>query len=284
MTPAALDQFTFTCILLLSASLYAIGYAARCATLLWRTASNNVLLYNGFVYGGIMAGSAGVIAFAGLMDNRFFVDDYLPANMIGPTLWTGALFSAGLFGRAYLRYRRGHDPLEQRVRLCEALEQAESAARTAEAERQSVEQMFRSILDNMPGVVAIVDERGTYQVVSRTFADFFGWQPVDMVGKTFADLFPADDAARYLSHVEVTLRTGTPQPLLEQSAAQLDTQGVARTWAANFFPVRGHPTLCGLIAIDVTQLPAEQQRLLASLASATRPKPGSGGKQGRARH
>jgi len=56
------------------------------------------------------------------------------------------------------------------------------------------EQLMRTILDATPDLVCLLDAKGAFLAVNRAFAAFLDKTEAEIVGRTEADLFPAEDA------------------------------------------------------------------------------------------
>ena len=84
---------------------------------------------------------------------------------------------------------------EQNVRI-----EATVVKRTAEL-RQTT-QRFQALLDHSPALVHIFDEEGRYLLVGEATAEAMGLAREEIIGKTFADLFPPETVATFMRRVE----------------------------------------------------------------------------------
>ncbi|MGV3724191.1 MAG: PAS domain S-box protein, partial [Actinomycetota bacterium] len=67
---------------------------------------------------------------------------------------------------------------------------------------------FTAFMENMPAVVVIRAEDGTYIAASNSYKDSFGKSPAELVGKTPYDVFPAEVAQQLLAHEQEVFRDG----------------------------------------------------------------------------
>lgn len=69
---------------------------------------------------------------------------------------------------------------------------------------------YRTILDSVPLMIAYVDKNGRIIRINKAGADALGMPPKQVVGKTFDDFFPPDQAALFLKHNREVMDTKTP--------------------------------------------------------------------------
>ncbi len=139
----------------------------------------------------------------------------------------GFLISAALF--ALLRQRR------------------QAAARLRERE-----ELFSHFMDRSPTVAWIKDAQGRCVYLSKTFEDRFGVRLGDHQGKTDADVWPPDLAARFLADDQRVLAEDRPLEI-DETVPRAD--GQLRYWQTIKFPFRGADgcRLVGGIGMDVTE-------------------------------
>ncbi|WP_295622937.1 PAS domain S-box protein [uncultured Lamprocystis sp.] len=138
----------------------------------------------------------------------------------------GFLISAALF--ALLRQRR------------------QAAARLRERE-----ELFSHFMDRSPTVAWIKDAQGRWVYLSKTFEDRFGVRLGDHQGKTDADVWPPDLAARFLADDQRVLAEDRPLEI-DETVPRAD--GQLRYWQTIKFPFRGADgrRFVGGIGMDVT--------------------------------
>ena len=78
----------------------------------------------------------------------------------------------------------------------------------ADEEIRRSQDLLRSMMDNIPAAVFLKDEAGRYQVVNRTFEEWYRAGRTKAVGKTPGDFFPAAQASLYAAHDKAVLETG----------------------------------------------------------------------------
>ncbi len=121
------------------------------------------------------------------------------------------------------------------------------AASLAESETR-----FRAFLDHSPSVMFLKGVDGRYLLVNQQFLRLKGFRYEDVVGKTDADLFDAEDAAAFTANDKLVLERGVPITMEEH----LTIDGVQATYLSNKFPVRdasGKVVAVGGVATDLTE-------------------------------
>ena len=105
--------------------------------------------------------------------------------------------------------RRSHNELEERVEQRTAQLRTEMAARQqAEEGVRASQQQLKNILDFAPMSIFLKDRAGRYLQANRTFASAYGLTPEEVMGKTSADLFPAEAVAIFDENSEQVFATG----------------------------------------------------------------------------
>ena len=59
------------------------------------------------------------------------------------------------------------------------------------------ERLFRSVIDHAPVAIIFKDRDGRVELVNRTYEEFYNFSAEDILGKTLADIFPPEAAARH---------------------------------------------------------------------------------------
>jgi PAS domain S-box-containing protein len=137
------------------------------------------------------------------------------------------------------------------------------AERTDElAHRNLVEEQRRvqSILDNTTAVVYVKNSEGRYILVNSQFTRIFHLSPEDILGKTDAEIFPADMAARF--------RANDLQVQAERRAIQFEEVAPHDDGPHHYisvkFPLEDAPdrpcAVCG-ISTDITERIVSEERL-----------------------
>ncbi len=151
--------------------------------------------------------------------------------------------------------RRLNETLEQRVR-----------ERTLEFER--AQQTLSHVLDHSTAVIYLKDPDGRYLRINRYYEQLFGVTNADFVGRTDADLFPADVVAALRANDQQVLDSGRSLHIEEV----VPTAGKARTYLSVKFPlrdVRGQIYgVCG-ISTDITERKRVEAELRRSQATLT---------------
>ena len=69
---------------------------------------------------------------------------------------------------------------------------------------------YRIILDSVPIIITYIDRNGRFIRINKAGADALGVSPREVVGKTFNDFFPPDQAARFLARNLEVMDTKIP--------------------------------------------------------------------------
>jgi PAS domain S-box-containing protein len=207
---------------------------------------------------GGTAGGFGPFVRPSLHESLLLLDVFLAVAAV-TALVLAAVLAEQRRGRAALadsqdRLRELNADLERR-----AADRAAELAR-AEAARRETEDRFRAFTDNSPAVCFMKDEAGRYVFLSRTFEERMQVRAEDWLGKTDADIWPAEAAAQFVANDRAVLASGRRLEVVEAVA---DPDGTTHTWRVFKFPFRdgtGRQFL-GATAVDITA----QQRTEAAL-------------------
>jgi PAS domain S-box-containing protein len=107
------------------------------------------------------------------------------------------------------------DLTETRLRFHE-LRITEERAREAAAAAANRESVLSSLLDGISDCAYLKDQQSRYIAVNEATARFFGKAREEMLGKTDAELFPAEKARAILAQDKQILATGTPLSIEEE--------------------------------------------------------------------
>jgi len=152
------------------------------------------------------------------------------------------------------RVRRQNQELERRVR-----------DRAAELEHANA--MLRAVLEGIADPVYVKDADGRYVLVNSAAAESVGLRPEEYVGRTDAELFPAEVAGQLRADDQAATTSGEPRRFRET----LDTPEGPRVYQAVKAPWRDAAgRVLGVVGVsrDVTeqeQVEAERRRLLERL-------------------
>ncbi|HET6408633.1 MAG TPA: PAS domain S-box protein [Chthoniobacteraceae bacterium] len=130
----------------------------------------------------------------------------------------------------------------------------------AEQARRRAHATLQAFFDHSPALVFLKDMIGCYQMINRQFELLFGVPREQILGRTDAELFPEDQAARFARNDQKVLESGAAMEF-EEVARYLN--GV-RTSLVLKFPVRDENGMIvgvGGVATDVTdRLATEEAR------------------------
>ena len=144
--------------------------------------------------------------------------------------------------------------------VCHAVERkkAEMALRRSEV-------MFREFVENAGDLICQVDTNGAYVYVSPNAESILGYAPQELIGKSFFDLMPPEDARRVAGVLGEAVQSGRAFSLLEHVVMRKD--GRLRTLECGGRPVfdeKGALTGFRGISRDITERRRMEQQLRAS--------------------
>ncbi len=116
--------------------------------------------------------------------------------------------------------------------------------------RQS-QQRFAAFMRYLPGVAFIKDLNGKYLYYNEASWPLFHKRPEEIIGKTYEEIWPLEDATLYRANDKAVIESGGPMEFMEPAT---HADGV-HTWLTFKFPIMedGKPTLVGGIGIDITE-------------------------------
>lgn len=138
------------------------------------------------------------------------------------------------------------------------------ARRKAQDALAAGEQRFRSVIDHAPTSIVLKDRDGRIELVNRTYETFFNTSAERVLGKTAADLYPPDAAARLEANERRVIDTGntiTEESKVMQSGLSLEFLRITK------FPVFdqfGDVSGIGTFATDISAQKAAEERLMRS--------------------
>jgi PAS domain S-box-containing protein len=159
--------------------------------------------------------------------------------------------------RAKAEIERLNAELEQKViERTKVLEETTARLRAeieerkgAEAAVRQSEERFAAFMDNLPGYAWMKDLQGRYVYVNEMVKELPGYESL---GKTDAQIWPADLAATYQANDQQVIATKRPL----QTIAHFQEQGKQRYIAGSKFPISdntGAVALVGGVGVDITE-------------------------------
>ncbi|MEM8983434.1 MAG: GGDEF domain-containing protein [Pseudomonadota bacterium] len=143
-----------------------------------------------------------------------------------------------------------------------ALQQVANVADLVEnGMRETDWSLLNKIIDSIADPIFVKNADLVWILVNQAFCDFIGIPRHDLIGKTDADLLPADEAAVFNSIDRRVLATGEPninEELLTSASSK--QQHVIRTTKTMFVDDHGSAILVGIFT-DLTALRAAQREL-----------------------
>jgi PAS domain S-box-containing protein len=136
-----------------------------------------------------------------------------------------------------------------------------SGRREAEQARIESEERFNAFMDATPAIAWMTDEQGRHLFMNRAWDRAFGLDRKDWIGKTAADLVPADAAERIRQSDAEVLALGHPVEIAQDRGV---IRGKPFVWNCFKFPFRNSrgERFVGGIAIDITERAQAEAELL----------------------
>lgn len=113
--------------------------------------------------------------------------------------------------------------------------------------KENSEKLFRSFMDNFPGLAYIKDSSGRIVFTNQGFNTYLNVDPGSVLQKTSYDIFPPEFAEKIIEDDKRIISSGIAEEMEERFDEKL--------WLIHKFPINsdGQDTLLGVIAIDVTE-------------------------------
>lgn len=133
----------------------------------------------------------------------------------------------------------------------------------AELELAEERNRLRTLIDHLPDHIYVKDIQGRFVIVNPATARYLGVDSLeDAIGKTDADFFAPEVAARFMAEEQAIFQTG--QPVINMECQMVGNDGVERFLLGMKIPLRdtaGH--IVGLVGVDrdITELKRAQQAL-----------------------
>jgi PAS domain S-box-containing protein len=122
----------------------------------------------------------------------------------------------------------------------------------AQFEVEQSRQLLHHVMEHAPGVVAVKDHEGRYELLNRLGAAMLGKEPADVIGCTDFDLYAEADARLSREEDRRVLETGEPL-IVTRDVAFAD--GEIRPLLITKFPIPGaRGARVGVVATDVTEI------------------------------
>ena len=144
--------------------------------------------------------------------------------------------------------KRAHDDLERTV--------GERTRQLSESE-----QRFRGIFEHTPASIILKDLEGRYYLTNHHFAERYGVDPSELVGKTDHDIHPSHIADRYAEQDREILLT---KKIVKEELQVPFATGEDHWLSVTKFPVEneeGLPIGIGSISVDITEQRLAEDRL-----------------------
>ncbi|GBD36272.1 Signal transduction histidine-protein kinase BarA [bacterium HR36] len=114
------------------------------------------------------------------------------------------------------------------------------------------QQLLDGIVENSPAVIYAKDLQGSYLFINARYSELFGVQPQEIIGRTDADIFPAEFASKFQENDRQVLARGEAL-VFEEVAPHPDGP---HTYVSVKFPIRNQQgqavAVCG-ISTDITE-------------------------------
>jgi len=134
--------------------------------------------------------------------------------------------------------------------LQEAREALDGAPKSVSLEKGVSLNVLRALIDHTPSLMSAKDMQGRVILANQPFANLFGLQKEELLGKTYADLFEPD-LAKVILEADAQVMASGKSIEAEDRVEQPDG---ARTFLTLKFPIFHHGTMValGVICTDIT--------------------------------
>jgi PAS domain S-box-containing protein len=139
---------------------------------------------------------------------------------------------------------------------------AEKASIKLKDELQLAAQDYRRVLDNSQDVICQINKQGEFTKVSAAAKKVWGYEPEELIGRTFLELVAPDDRSKTVQIVNEVMM-GHPTSTLENSSQHKDGSIVHTMWSANWSEP-DQTMFC--VARDISQIKQAEEALIVSEA------------------
>ncbi|MGM0738241.1 MAG: PAS domain-containing protein [Bacteroidota bacterium] len=130
------------------------------------------------------------------------------------------------------------------------------------------ERFLADLIDKSASIIMVKNLDGTYRLVNQKWQEIAGQESQEVIGRTDADLFDAENARRFMENDRYVVETGQT---IEREET-LDGPGGKRYFLSTKFPVRdstgGITGVCGMVFDITDRKSAEEHRIARSEAEA----------------
>lgn len=142
-----------------------------------------------------------------------------------------------------------------------------TAIKAAQQELRVTSEHLRGILDNSPLFIAIRDSEGRFLVVSRRVTDM-GVDPVEALGRSVEEVYPAEMAARVRREDREILSGGQPHTRISDVPLSDGRTGTLLLSKFPLFDAQGRPDKVCVIGTDISERVRLERELLAAKEAA----------------
>ena len=122
-------------------------------------------------------------------------------------------------------------------------------------------QFFYSVLENLPGNISVINKNDTFVYINKSYADFIGLSPSEIIGKNITELFPPEILPEHRSTDQIVLDIGEKYSYPHE----VKTPGYPHMYFnVTKFPFKdqsGDIFAIGMISIDVTDNKIAKRKL-----------------------
>ncbi len=133
------------------------------------------------------------------------------------------------------------------------LQRATTEARTAQMALEESEALIKAFLDNANAMMFVKSDDRRYLLVNKAFAEFRGYAPDYMAGKTASELYEPEYAAEYDASDQQVIKSGAS---IVRETQATGVGGDTRDFVVNKFPVTGPDgrfIALGAVLNDITE-------------------------------
>ncbi len=158
------------------------------------------------------------------------------------------------------------DDVTERVRLQELSEARRNASRTQQEvieQLRNTKRFLDAVVDNVPGMLFVKSYPDCrFILFNRGAEELLGYRSDEMLGKNDFDLFPQDQAARFIALDRQVLQSGfTSEPIEETIRTRLKGERILRTIKVPVLDAHGNPQYLLGFSEDITDQRTMEQQL-----------------------
>jgi PAS domain S-box-containing protein len=152
---------------------------------------------------------------------------------------------------------------KQNIQLREASEQLERRVQERTQALHEQQKLLETVFNSTPDLYVLKDEKGIYKSVNTAFCDFVGKSKQEIIGKTDYELFPAEEAEKYIEGDKAVIEGGQQQ---KEEREVMGTSGIQWLKVVKTAVLNENGNCTGILCslTNISELKETEQALLTA--------------------